>query len=125
MFMLFLVPIVLLYVFVPLTFQVSWKGRVSYVMFLWLVLLEIFLSRHRLSEFNIVAELRQVNVKVISGLIVLLVPTVFTLWQFVGGGGDLVIVLGRLVGAPFPEVDWPFAFEFMLFAESFAKRLRL
>lgn len=118
-FMFFLVPIVLLYIFVPLTFQVSWKGRVSYLMFLWLVLLEIFLSRHRLPKFNIFAKLRQVNVRFISGLIVLLAPTAFTLWQFMSGGGDLVILLGRFVGAPFPELDWPLAFESMLFAVCF------
>lgn len=119
LFMFFSVPIVLLYIFVPLTFQVSWKGRVSYLMFLWLVLLEIFLSRHRLPKFNIITELRQVNVRFISGLIVLLAPTAFTLWQFLSGGGDLVILLGRLVGAPFPELDWPLAFESMLFAVCF------
>lgn len=119
LFILFSVPIVLLYIFVPLTFQVSWKGRVAYVMFLWLVLLEIFLARHRLPEFNIIAKLRQVDVRFISGLIVLLVPTAFTLWQFMSGGGDLVILLGRFVGAPFPELDWPLAFESMLFTTCF------
>ena len=118
-FLFFLVPIVLLYIFVPLTFQVSWKGRVSYVMFLWLVLLEIFLSRHRLPKFDIIGKLRQVDVRFISGLIVLLAPTAFTLWHFLSGGGDMVILLGRLVGAPFPELDWPLAFESMLFAVCF------
>ena len=119
LFMFFLVPIVLLYIFVPLTFQVSWKGRVSYLIFLWLVLLEIFLSRHRLPKFNIIAKLRQADVRFISGLIVLLTPTAFTLWQFLSGGEDMVILLGRLVGAPFPEWDWPLAFESMLFAVCF------
>lgn len=119
LFMFFSVPIVLLYIFVPLTFQVSWKGRVSYLMFLWLVLLEVFLSRHRLPKFDIIGKFRQVDVRFISGLIVLLAPTAFTLWQFLSGGGDMVILLGRLVGAPFPELDWPLAFESMLFAVCF------
>jgi len=88
-------------------------------MFLWLVLLEIFLSRHKLPKFNIIAKLRQANVRFISGLIVLLAPTVFTLWQFMSGGGDLVTLLGQLVGAPFPELDWPLAFESMLFTVCF------
>jgi thaumarchaeosortase len=41
------------------------------------------------------------------------------MWQFVGGGGDWVIWLGRLVGAPYPELDWPIAFESTLYAACF------
>jgi len=32
------------------------------------------------------------------------------------GGIDSVILLGRLLGATFPELDWPIAFESMIFA---------
>lgn len=114
----FSVPIMLLFVFVPSTFEVSWKGRVPYLIFIWLVILEIFLSRHERAEFDFITKLKQVNLRFISGLIALAAPTVFTLWQFVGEGRESVILLGQLVGAPSPERwwHWPLAFETMLFA---------
>lgn len=113
----FSVPILLLCIFVPSTFQVTWKGRAPYIIFIWLILLEIYMSRHKFPEFNLIAELKQPNVRVLLGSIALLVPTVFTVWQYVSGGRDLIVLLGQLLGAPFPEPewDWPLAFEAMLF----------
>ena len=61
------------------------------------------------------------NVRFILGLIALLLPTAFTFWEKMGRGRDLVVLLGRLVGHPFPEheLDWLIAFEFVLFAVFF------
>jgi len=117
----FSVPIVLLYIFVPSTFQGTWKGRFPYLIFVWLLLLEILLSRHRLPRGNVIAERKQVNARLVLGLVVLLVPTTFVLWEHMGGGRDAVISLGQLVGAPFPEAwwDWPLAFESMVFTFCF------
>jgi thaumarchaeosortase len=115
----FSVPIILLYIFVPSTFEVSWKGRVPYMIFIWLVVLEIFLSRNKLAKLDINAEPNQAITSFILGLTALFIPTAFTLWQFMGGGRDLVTSLGRLVMAPCPAADWPLAFESMVFACSF------
>ncbi len=117
----FSVPIVLLYIFVPSTFQGTWKGRFPYLIFVWLLFLEILLSRHKFPRVNVIAELKQVNVRFVVGLVVLLVPTTFVLWEYLGGGRDSVISLGQLVGAPFPEAwwDWPLAFESMMFTFCF------
>ncbi len=99
----FSVPVVLLYIFVPSTFQVTWKGRAPYVIFVWLVLIEIFLAKHRLPSFRPLAELKQVKLRFISGLIALILPTSFVVWEYGIGGRDLVVSLGRLIGTPFPE----------------------
>lgn len=117
----FSIPFILLYIFVPSTFEVSWKGRARYVIFVWLVVLEIFLSKSRLVKLDIDVHPSQATVRFVSGLIALLVPTAFTLWQFVSEGRSSVTLLGRLVGAAFPEkeLSWPLAFESVLFACSF------
>ncbi len=118
----FSVPIVLLYISVPSTFQGTWKGRFPYLFFIWLLFLETFLSRHKLPRVNVIAQLKQLNVRFILSLVVLLVPTAFALWENMSGGRDSIISLGRLVGAPFPEKwwDWPLAFESLTFAFCFA-----
>ena len=115
-FVFFSVPVLLLYISVPSTFQITWKGRVPYVIFIWLTLLEIFLSKRKLQKFNVIAELKQPSLRFLLGLVALFVPTAFTVWQFMMGGIDSVILLGRLLGATFPELDWPIAFESMIFA---------
>ncbi len=117
----FSLPFILLYIFVPATFELSWKGRMQYVIFVWLVLLETFLSKKRLVKPGVDAQQGKTTARFIIGFIALLVPTVFTLWQFMSGGRSSVTLLGRLVGAPFPdlELDWPLAFEYVLFACSF------
>jgi exosortase/archaeosortase family protein len=117
-FVFFSVPVLLLYIFAPSTFQITWKGRVPYVIFIWLTLLEISLSRRKLQKPTVLAELNQSSVRFFLGLVALFVPTAFTVWQFMIGGRDPIIFWGRLLGAPFPEseLDWPIAFESLLFA---------
>jgi len=109
----FSVSIILLCIFAPSSFEVSWKGRVPYLIFIWLVVLETFLSRNEPVKANIDAVPNQA--RFIAGLTALLIPTAFTLWQFMAGGRDLIVSLGRLLGVPFPAADWPIAFESLVF----------
>jgi thaumarchaeosortase len=115
------IPMALLYVWAPLTFQLDWKGRFPYLIFIWLVFLETFLSKHELAQLNFIRELKGKSVKFLLGLACLLVPTFLAVWEYTGGGSNTIISLGQLAGAPgaFAPLDWIFAFESMLFAVFF------
>lgn len=116
----FSAPIILLYVLAPLPyhdFEIAWKGRFPYLIFIWLVFLETILSGHKLAHLDIITKLKRSNVRFALGLVFLFAPTLVALWESVGNGQHQIALLGRLVGTLYPEwADWLLAFEYTLFA---------
>ena len=49
----FMIPFVILYLFYPASFELTWKGRTFYLFFIWLVVLEIILNWDRISGTKI------------------------------------------------------------------------
>lgn len=117
----FAFPIALLYVLRPESFEYVWTGRTIYVLFLWLLLIEIVLAWGKpLKE-----ALSPLNARVLAAFTTLLFPTVYVSLTVMFGFRSQIIELGRFLGVPgqygphLLETAWPFALEFYVFAVSF------
>lgn len=71
-----LVPIIILYVLYPGSFELTWKGRTFYLFFLWLVGLETILNWDRIQE-PMIRRLR--SVRSVTFIIAFALPTLYVL----------------------------------------------
>jgi len=121
-----ILPISILYVLHPGSFQLVWEARTPYIIFLWLFGLELALSWNTLnSTLNLDHKPRMALT-----LIVLAMPTIFVLATSFFGLQDAIIAFGKVLGVPyvkfgtwFIDVSWPIGFEYLIFTASFTVSL--
>lgn len=117
----FVVPILVLYVLDAGSFDYLWKGRAPYLLFVWLLLVELFLGWKKLKEMPVAV----LDKKTLLSAVFLVLPTVYAVGLNFGLY-DAVVELGRVVGVPVQQFgewyvthSWWFSFEYVLFAVLF------
>jgi len=107
-----------LYLLNPTMFQEVWKGHLPFLIFLWLVLLEITLNWNRPLE-----ESRDfpTGFKAVLTTFFGIAPTIYVLAFFLSFLGQRVLDVGRLAGLSgwFLETSWSISVDYMLFATFF------
>jgi exosortase/archaeosortase family protein len=69
----FLIPFIILYFLAPLVFEKTWKGRMFYIFFLWLVSLELILGWEKLK--NKLTSVK--STRTIAVILAVLLPTIY------------------------------------------------
>ena len=117
----FIVPLLILYVNDAGSFEYLWKGRAPYLLFLWLLFLEVAIGWKKLKERSV----ETWNKKTILAAIILIIPTIYSLGLNLGLY-DAILELGKAVGVPFEQFgewylthSWLFSFEYIIFATVF------
>ncbi|MCJ7631299.1 hypothetical protein MUP77_02690, partial [Candidatus Bathyarchaeota archaeon] len=116
-------PIFLLYLMFPSSFQSTWKGRLLYVLFLWIFSLEFVLNWNRIKAKRLQSsgKLRRFSV-----FLAVFIPLLYiSATQF--GLSDAIIQLGRVLGVPsggryeqyFLTFHWPLSVEYLVLTASF------
>lgn len=123
----FIVPLIIIYILDPSSFDYLWKGRAPYLLFLWLLFLEAALGWKKLKTEPPIFWTK----KTVLAAIALLLPTIYA----VGLGFGLqvgIVDLGRAVGVPAEQFgewylthSWPFSLEYILFAAFFVASIWL
>lgn len=124
----FAVPLVILYNLDPLSFEFLWKGRAPYLLFIWLLFLEVILGWKSLKE----GTRKFWTWKTVLVAVVLMLPTIYALgmnlfhWEVgIWGLGAAVGVPVERYGEWFLTDSWLFSFEFVLFAALFVASIWL
>lgn len=124
-----ILPIVILYILDPNSFQFAWKGRFPYLFFLWLFFLELALARRKLPENTLGMSKRT---KTLAAAIAMAVPTVYAIATVLFGLNQEIAKLGKSVEVPykvygewFIQVSWPLSFEYLLFTAIFTVSILL
>ena len=127
----FTVPVVILYNFDAKSFNLLWKGRAPYFLFLWLFLLETGLGWKKLKIKRITGWTKATVLKIGLTTIVMLLPSLYAVGLFFGLN-DEIINIGRAVGVPILNGDewfvthsWPFSLEYILFTVFFVASIWL
>lgn len=117
----FIVPMVILYAIDAVSFNFLWKGRAPYLLFLWLLFLEIYIGWKKLKK-KLVSSW---NKRTLLALVSLILPTVYAVAISLGLKSG-IIGLGTALGLPVQGTDewflthsWPFSFEYILFTVFF------
>ncbi len=115
------VPIFILYLFDPFSFNESWIGRFPYLTFLWMLIIELAFG-NKISErlCNYFSKKRWFCI-----IAALSFPTFYVILAQMGLM-DGIIQLGRLVGVPsgaiygesFLRINWPLSLEYLVFTSS-------
>lgn len=92
----FVLPISMLYLSNPSSFELVWKGRMPYLIFLWLLFLEIALSWRKLLD-------KPLSIATVA--ITATAPT-YLVAIFAFALSDEITELGKLVGVPYKEYNW-------------------
>lgn len=124
-----ILPILVLYIFNPNSFESAWKGRFPYIFFLWLFFLELALAWRRLPK-NTLGTSKWVRTLVAA--LAMAVPTAYVIGTYMFGLRREVIEVGGLLGLPpfgyhegFLTVHWPLSFEYLVFTVFFAASVLL
>jgi len=114
----FVIPITVLYFLDPVVFEKTWKGRIFYTFFLWLVSLEIILSWEDLQTGKIK---KTRSIRTGAFLLSLLLPIAYVVVSNFYGLNTLIenLALGRGVLHPWADVV-PLSTEYLVFAALFA-----
>jgi thaumarchaeosortase len=108
----------------PTTFQKVWKGYVPFLVFLWLVLLEMALNWNKPLEKS-----RDSPAKFKAVLTAFFgsASTIYVLAFYLSGLDQLVLHVGRLAGlsGSLLTISWPISLEYLLFAAFFTLLLLL
>jgi len=122
-------PVLLLYIFDPNSFQFTWKGRFLYIFFLWLFFLELTLAWRSLPK-NILG--RSKWVRTLVAAVAMAIPTAYVISTCMFGLRGEVIEVGSLLGLPplgyeksFLTVHWPLSFEYLVLTVFFAASILL
>ena len=116
----FALPILILYVLDPNSFEIVWKGRAPLLLFLWLLLLELALGWKKLvNERGTWTWFRIAGVTVAATA-----PTIYVVSAFFFGVKDSIWKLGELLGATV-LMQWPISFEYFLFTVFFVASVGL
>lgn len=123
----FIVPLIVLYVSDAGSFEYLWKGRAPYLLFLWLLFLEVILGWKKLKELHTAVWSK----KTVLTAAILIVPTVYALGLNFGLY-DAVVEFGRAAGVPAEQYgewylthSWHFSFEYVVFAALFVTAIWL
>jgi len=92
----FILPISTLYLVYPHSFELVWKGRTPYLIFLWLLFLEVALAWKKLPS-------KPLSIGAIA--ITTAAPT-YLIGIFSFALNDEIMELGKFVGVPYQEYDW-------------------
>ena len=111
----FIVPIVILYFVDPVVFEKTWKGRIFYVFFLWLISLEIILSWEELQPAKI--KLKS-SIRSVVFVLALSLPTVYV-FVCLNGLNTAIQNLASEGGIFWASV-MPLSTEYLVFAALFA-----
>jgi len=120
----FALPILILYVLNPLSFESAWKGHTPLLLFLWLLSLELLLGwKKLLNSRDSWTRFRSAAVIVAAAA-----PTIYVISTFFLGMDHNIMELGKVFGVPYqayPELGllewhWLLSFEYFLFAVFFA-----
>ncbi len=117
----FAVPIFMLYIFDPSSFDESWIGRFSYLTFLWMLVIELTFGR-KASESVSYSFSRK---RWFCFFAAIVFPTFYVILTQVGLM-ESIVQLGRLVGVPsggiygegFLQIHWPLSLEYLILASS-------
>lgn len=111
----FALPILILYVLDPFSFEYAWKGRTPLLLFLWLLLLELALGWKKLLSGSV----NWTRFRIVAVVVAAVAPTIYVISTFFLGLDQSIWELGRLLGATLLW-HWPISFEYFLFAVFFA-----
>jgi len=123
----FIVPLLILYNIYASSFDLLWKGRAPYLLFLWLLFLEAILGWKKLKTERIIFWTK----KTVLTAVILLLPTAYAVGLNFGLNAGIE-ELGKALGVPiilpenwFLNVSWPLSFEYILFAGFFVASIWL
>ena len=123
----FTVPLVILYILDAGSFDLLWKGRAPYLLFLWLFFVEVALGWKKLETERTIFWTK----KTVLAAVILLLPTVYSVGLHFGLQSG-IMELGKAVGVPAEQYgewylthSWPFSFEYILFASIFVTSIWL
>ncbi|MEJ2127168.1 MAG: hypothetical protein P8X84_06685 [Candidatus Bathyarchaeota archaeon] len=121
LFLAFILPLLIIYLWDAGSFEFLWKGRAPYLLFLWLFLLETAIGWKKLKEKPPTLWKK----KTLFTSITLLLPTLYAIGLHFGLQ-SAIIELGKIVGVPTEEFgewylthSWSFSFEYVLVATLF------
>ena len=124
----FIVPLLILYIFDAGSFEYLWKGRAPYLLFLWLLFLEVILGWKKLKE----KQNAFLNRRTLLAAVILILPTVYAVGLSYFGLMAGITELGTALGLPVQGTDewflthsWPFSFEYILFTAFFVASIWL
>lgn len=119
----FVLPVLMLYFFDAESFDYVWKGRAPYLLFIWLLFLEMFLGWNRLKEKYSLPSAK----RTLAAAFCFLIPSFYVLSVFMFGLKQYILSFGIMLGVPssiygqwFLEFSWPLSLEIIVFAVSFA-----
>lgn len=123
----FILPISTLYLLHPNSFQLTWKGRAPYLLFLWLFFLELLMAWEKISK-KISGYLKWK--KTLAVVITMATPTVYVIAVSVFGLSHWIVEIGELLGAGrygkwFLQDSWPLSLEYLLFTAFFTAFIQL
>ena len=123
----FVLPISMLYVLDPDSFNYTWKGRALYLFFLWLLFLELILAWEKLTQKNL-ASLRKSRIVAIG--VTASIPVVYVLCVNLLRLNPLLIQLGEqiLTYWHFSLANlhyWPISLEYLVFTILFTATIWL
>ncbi len=123
----FTVPLVILYILDTGSFDLLWKGRAPYLLFLWLFFVEVAIGWKKLKT----ERTKFWTKKTLLAAVILLLPTVYSVGLHFGLQSG-IMELGKAVGVPAEQYgewylthSWPFSFEYILFAAFFVTSIWL
>jgi exosortase/archaeosortase family protein len=114
----FVVPITVLYFLNPVDFEKTWKGRIFYTFFLWLISLEIILSWEQLQT----GEIKKTrSIRTGAFFLSLLLPITYVVVSNFCGLNSVItnLALDRGIGLTWASVI-PLSTEYLVFAALFA-----
>lgn len=115
----FVLPIFIAYLLAPDSFLYAWKGRIPYVFFLWLLLLEFALAWRKISEKGLSTQKRAAAIAIAAGA----APTTYIIAAFLLGLNRQFVELGNIVGVPpeswFLQYSWPLSLEYLFLTAFF------
>ena len=125
----FILPISILYLLHPNSFQLTWKGRTLYLFFLWLFFLELLMGWEKLSKKNF-CSLREKKTLAVAATMI--APTAYVIAVSMFGLSDVIVEIGRLLGLPpfgyaesFLTHHWPLSLEYLVFTALFTASIQL
>jgi len=93
----FALPILILYLLDPSSFELVWKGRAPYLIFLWLLFLELAMVWKKLTDKSLS----------ISAIIITAIAPTCLVGVFAFALNNEIMELGKLVGIPYQEYgEW-------------------
>lgn len=123
----FILPISVLHLLNPDTFQWTWKGRAPYLFFLWLFCLELIMAWEKLPK-KIIGSLRWRKTLAVAAAVA--APTAYVITVSVFGLNQWIVEIGKILGAgqygeTFLKENWPISFEYLLLTALFTASIQL